>query len=103
MDADQAASIRQLTRQRENDILLYQEQKVRYGTDGLPMKDADGKVIEVKPFILAMMTRFQREAALKYGNNGPLILDSTFGTNSLGVSVAGVAGGGSWRKFEFMN
>ena len=49
------------------------------------MKDAEGKVIEERPFIFAVMTPFQLAHALKYSHNGPLIIDSTFGTNNLGV------------------
>ena len=86
MASDQAASIRLLSQQRPDDVLFYQEQKVRHGANGVPVRDADGKVIEDAAFIMAMMTKWQEEAALRYGRNGPLIIDATHGTNNLGVS-----------------
>lgn len=45
------------------------------------------KSAEKEPFLLVISEPKQMEWARKYLNNGPLIMDSTFGTNAHMVSV----------------
>jgi len=80
-DAEDAQAVDGWVKARPGDVLIYQQQVTRPGPGGKP--------VELQPFILGIQTDFMRKMAVKYGSRGPMVMDSTFGTNRMMVRGAG--------------
>ena len=79
-DAEDAQAVDGWVKAQPDDVFIYQPQVTRPGPGGKP--------VEVQPFILGIQTDFMRKMAVKYGSRGPMVMDSTFGTNRMMVRGA---------------
>lgn len=74
--SSQAQSIHLWVQDKQSIIVEYQPQ----------MSNAENDK-ETKPFILSMMSEWQEQQLLVYGNDGPICMDATFGTNNMKVNI----------------
>ena len=77
---DEGCSVEALAQRRRAEVFFYQEQKTKPSSvDGLPE--------DVQPFAIGLMDEDMIRWAVKYGHDRPLIVDGTFGTNSVMVGI----------------